>query len=105
MTLPRFLVCRECPEIPGGDFLYDRHYGACIRIVKLESAANPTALTTQQQIPDYNILLQVVNVEAYQQAGMIDEFNLGTALEEAKDFMVSYIGLHPTRFKKYRTKP
>ena len=84
-SLPRFLICRECPEIPSCETIIERETGHMVRILKLDT------MPTDQpgyQIAGYRIFLQALTTDP--------------PLTSMGMYLYYYITAHPNKFKKWK---
>lgn len=110
---PRFLICRETPELPGCETIYDTHTGAWYRISKWklsEAAGMETFINTRPRpqgwITGYRIALDPLLNNAKVHYGRQGEhwvlMTLEMQLEDAAAFLTAHISQHPESFLKFK---
>jgi len=90
--LPRFLICRECPEIPGCETIIERLTGSMAKILRFnnpEDADNyRNAYPESYQISGYNIYIESISRYA-------PIVSMGLHLQ-------NHIQKHSSKFKKFK---
>ena len=106
LEIPRFLICRESPVIPGYELLLDTWVHTIARIVTHRESLGAWELYLRnvpfiQPIPGYKIALQpYAKLDGRPWNGPTD--SEAASMIAMVAFMTAHIAAHPTKFKKYR---